>query len=50
MMLAHEVFDPEHNKRFLVDHAFIVASGEINKAARNWIGNPLEGWSSTLST
>jgi hypothetical protein len=35
-LLAHEIFDPEHNKRVLVDHAFIVAGGEITKAARNW--------------
>lgn len=42
MMLHHEIFDPEHNKRVLVDHAFIVAGGEITKAARNWIGNALD--------
>jgi hypothetical protein len=42
MMLAHEVFDPETNRRVLVDHAFIVAGGEITKAARNWIGNNLD--------
>lgn len=42
MMLAHEIFDPEINKRVLVDHAFIVAGGEITKAARNWIGNALD--------
>lgn len=42
MMLAHEIFDPEHNKRVLVDHAFIVAGGEITKAARNWLGNALD--------
>ncbi|MBB5153325.1 hypothetical protein [Saccharopolyspora phatthalungensis] len=41
MMLAHEIFDPETNKRVLVDHGFIVAGGEITKAARNWIGNAL---------
>ncbi len=41
MMLAHEIFDPETNKRVLVDHAFIVAGGEITKAARNWLGNAL---------
>ena len=29
-------------KRVLVDHAFIVAGGEITKAARNWIGNALD--------
>lgn len=42
MMLGHEVFDPETNKRVLVDHAFIVAGGEITKAARNWLGNKLD--------
>lgn len=42
MMLAHEIFDPEINRRVLVDHAFIVAGGEITKAARNWIGNALD--------
>lgn len=42
MMLAHEIFDPETNKRVLVDHAFIVAGGEVTKAARNWIGNALD--------
>ena len=42
MMLGHEVFDPEIGKRVLVDHAFIVAGGEITKQARNWIGNKLD--------
>jgi hypothetical protein len=42
MMLAHEIFDPETNRRVLVDLAFIVAGGEITKAARNWIGNALD--------
>ena len=38
MMLGHEIFDPELNRRVLVDHAFIVAGGEITKQARNWLG------------
>lgn len=42
MMLAHEIFDPETNRRVLVDHAFIVAGGEITKAARAWLGNALD--------
>lgn len=42
MMLAHEIFDPEVSRRVLVDHALIVAGGEITKAARNWIGNALD--------
>lgn len=42
MMLGHELFDPEIGKRVLVDHALIVAGGEITKAARNWLGNRLD--------
>lgn len=42
MMLGHAIFDPESNRKVLVDHAFIVAGGEITKAARNWLGNQLE--------
>ena len=42
MMLGHEIFDPEIGKRVLVDHAFIVAGGEITKAARAWLGNKID--------
>jgi len=42
MMLGHEIFDPDIGKRVLVDHAFIVAGGEITKAARNWLGGKLD--------
>ena len=42
MMLGHEVFDPEISRKVLVDHAFIVAGGEITKQARNWIGGKLD--------
>lgn len=42
MMLGHEIFDPETSKRVLVDHAFIVAGGEITKPAKNWIGQKLD--------
>jgi hypothetical protein len=42
MMLGHELFDSEIGKRVLVDHAFIVAGGEITKAARNWLGERLD--------
>lgn len=42
MMVGHEIFDPELNRRVLVDHAFIVAGGEITKQARNWLGNKLD--------
>lgn len=42
MMLGHEIFDPEIGRKALVDHAFIVAGGEITKAARNWLGSKLD--------
>ena len=42
MMLGHEIFDPETSKKALVDHAFIVAGGEITKQARNWLGGKLD--------
>lgn len=42
MMLGHEIFDPETSRKVLVDHAFIVAGGEITKAARNWLGGVLD--------
>lgn len=42
MMLGHEIFDPEINRRVLVDHAIVVAGGEITKAAKNWLGGQLD--------
>ena len=41
-MLGHEIFDSETSKNVLVDHAFIIAGGEITKQARNWIGGKLD--------
>lgn len=42
MMLGHEIFDPETSRNVLVDHAFIVAGGEITKPAKNWLGGKLD--------
>jgi hypothetical protein len=42
MMLGHQIFDPETGRRVLVDHAYIIAGGEITKAAQNWIGERLD--------
>jgi hypothetical protein len=36
MMLGYEIFDPEIGKKVLINHAFIVAGGEITKSAKNW--------------
>lgn len=42
MMLGHEIFDSETSKNVLVDHAFVVAGGEITKQAKNWLGQKLD--------
>ena len=42
MMLGHEIFDPDTNKKHLVDHAMIVAGGTITKQAKNWLGGRLD--------
>ena len=42
MMLDHPVFDPESNRRHLLDHVFLVSSGAITKAARQWLGEHLD--------
>ena len=42
MMLGHEIFDPETSRKALVDHAFIIAGGEITKQAKNWLGEKLD--------
>lgn len=42
MMLDHEIFDPETSRKVLVDHAFIIAGGEITKQAKNWLGEKLD--------
>lgn len=42
MMIGHEIFDPEINRKVLVDHVLIIAGREITKAARNWLGGKLD--------
>ena len=42
MMLGHEIFDPDINKRRLVDHAIIATGGGITKQAKNWLGERLD--------
>jgi len=42
MALAHPIFDPEVNKRVLIDHIYIVSSGEITKQARQFLGEKLD--------
>ena len=42
MMIDHPVFDQDTNRTVLLDHALIIASGEITKAARDYIVRQLD--------
>ena len=42
MMLDHPIWDPETNKRNLLDHVFIACGGEITKQAKDWLGQHLD--------
>ena len=42
MMLGHPIFDPDINKKRLVDHAIVIAGGEITKQAKHWLGERLD--------
>ena len=42
MMLDHPIWDPESNRRQLLDHVYIISGGEITKQAKNWLGQHLD--------
>lgn len=42
MMLDSPVWDPETNKKHLLDHMFIVSAGEITKQAKNFLAEKLD--------
>lgn len=42
MAIDHPIFDPDANRKVLLDHVFIIASGEVTRAAREWIGSHLD--------
>lgn len=42
MALDANVWDPDINRTILVDHVYVVASGEITKAARQLLGTSLD--------
>jgi hypothetical protein len=37
MAIDHPIFDPDANRKVLLDHLFLIAAGEITRAARTWI-------------
>jgi hypothetical protein len=42
MMFTDPIFDPETNRKNLLDHVYIIASGEITKAARRYLAQHLD--------
>lgn len=42
MMLDHPIWDPESNRKHLLDHMFIVSAGEITKQAKNFLAEKLD--------
>jgi hypothetical protein len=42
MALGHPIFDPDTNRKVLLDHLYIISAGEITKAAREWLVGQLD--------
>jgi hypothetical protein len=42
MAIDHPIFDPDANRKVLLDHVFVIAGGEITRAARTWIAERLD--------
>jgi hypothetical protein len=42
MALDHPIFDPDTNRKVLVDHIFIISASEITKQAKAWLGERLD--------
>lgn len=42
MALNHPIFDPDINKKVLLDHLFLISAAEITRAAREWLIQKLD--------
>jgi Restriction endonuclease len=42
MAIDHPIFDPESNRKVLLDHILVISAGEITKAARAWLVEQLD--------
>jgi hypothetical protein len=42
MAIDHPIFDPEANRKVLLDHIFVISAGEITRAARAWLVEQLD--------
>jgi hypothetical protein len=42
MAIDHPIFDPEANRKVLLDHVFLISAGEITRTARTWLVEQLD--------
>jgi hypothetical protein len=42
MAIAHPIFDPEANRKVLLDHIFLISAGEITRGARTFLVENLD--------
>ncbi len=42
MAIDHPIFDPDANRKVLLDHIFLISAGEITRAARSWLAERLD--------
>lgn len=42
MAIDHPIFDPDANRKVLLDHVFVISAGEITRAARTWLVEHLD--------
>jgi hypothetical protein len=42
MAIDHPIFDPDANRKVLLDHIYLVSAGEITRAARAWLIEKLD--------
>jgi hypothetical protein len=42
MAIDHPIFDPEANRKVLLDHVFLISAAEITRAARTWLVEQLD--------
>jgi hypothetical protein len=42
MAIDHPIFDPDANRKVLLDHVFVISAGEITRAARTWVIEQLD--------
>ena len=42
MAIDHPIFDPDTNRRVLLDHLYLISAGEITRAADFWLVEKLD--------